>query len=295
MLVYGCVRSHAAVLHQASVLSPNGPIALTERNLLFAVTGLMLLVIVPVYILTYWFVRRYRASNAAARYLPEWSYSLRLDAAIWAAPVVIGGLIAGLIWIYTHRLDPYRPLASTVAPLKVDVVAEDWKWLFIYPEQNIAAVNELVFPAGRPLRLKITSDTVMNSIYIPGLGGQIFAMAGMRTYLNLRAEAPGTFFGMNTQYSGKGFADQHFAVRATTPAQFAAWVAKAKRSPKKLDAAAYAALAKPSSNVPVTIYSGVEPDLFARIIEKYRGPPVQREKEKEKEVVSRTSVASRGS
>jgi cytochrome o ubiquinol oxidase subunit 2 len=266
LLLSGCGLAHAPVLN------PHGIIALTERNLLFTAACLMLIVIVPVFVLTFWFAWHYRASNPNTRYLPEWSYSASLDIVIWLVPALIVGSIGYLVWIYTHQLDPYKPIVAVMAPLEVDVVAEDWKWLFIYPEQNIATVNELVFPSDRPLRLELTSDTVMNSFYVPGLGGQIFAMAGMRTQLNLQAEGPAEFVGRNTQYTGTGFPEQSFSVRATTPSQFDAWVAMAKRSPDALDPVTFAVLEQPSSDVPTYYYSSVEPDLFTRIIEKYAGP-----------------------
>lgn len=255
------------------VLDPKGPVTLAQRDLLFTATGLMLIVIIPVFALTFWFAWRYRASNSQARYMPEWSYAAPIDAVIWLVPALIVATLGYLVWTSTHRLDPYRPVASHVAPLEVEVVAQDWKWLFLYPEQKIATVNELVFPSGRPLRLKLTSDTVMNSFYIPGLGGQIFAMAGMRTELNLISDGPAILVGRNTQYSGRGFADQHFAVRAATKPEFEAWIAEVKRSPNTLEAPAYAALAKPSGDVPVTYYSSFESGLFNHIIEKYKGSP----------------------
>jgi cytochrome o ubiquinol oxidase subunit 2 len=254
-------------LIDSPVLAARGDAAITERNLLFIVTALVLLVVVPVFVLTFLFVWRYRASNPRARYTPQWSRSAPLETAIWLVPAAIVSVIGTLVWHHTHSLDPYRQAAGT--PLEVQVIAEDWKWLFIYPEQNIAAVNQLVFPADRPLRLMLTSDTVMNAFYVPGLAGQIYTMAGMRTDLNVSATAPAEFIGRNTQFSGDGFPDQHFAVRAAAPADFDAWVAQARQAPHRLDAAAYAALAKPGGKVPVTLYSGVEPDLFARVIAKY--------------------------
>ncbi len=259
-------------LTDAPVLNPYGIVALTERNLLFAIAGLTLIVIVPVFVLAFWFAWRYRASNTSARYMPDWSYSAALDAVVWLVPALIVGCIGYLVWVYTHRLDPYRPIAAAATPLEVEVVALDWKWLFIYPAENIATVNELAFPSDRPLRLALTSNTVMNSFYVPGLGGQIFAMAGMRTQLNLQADGQAGFVGRNTQYSGVGFPEQNFVVRATTPAQFTAWVATAKQSPAALNATTFAALEKPSGNAPTHYYSSVEPDLFARIIARYAGP-----------------------
>jgi cytochrome o ubiquinol oxidase subunit II len=270
-LVFAAAVSGCA-LTNAPVIDARGSAALAERDLLYLVSGLILIVVVPVFVLTVWFVWRYRAPSGKGRYTPEWSYSAPLDAVVWLVPTLIVACIAYLVWDHTHKLDPYRPIASASTPLEVDVIAQDWKWLFVYPEQDIAAVNELVFPSARPLRLKLTSDTVMNSFYVPGLVGQIFAMAGMRTELNVLASGPAEFVGRNTQFSGEGFADQQFTVRAATPAQFEAWVAQARRSPATLDAGSYAALAKPSRKVPPTYYSGVEPNLFARVIEKYKNP-----------------------
>jgi cytochrome o ubiquinol oxidase subunit 2 len=195
------------------VLDPKGPVALAERNLLLTAVVLMLIVIIPVFVVAILFAWRYRASNTQADYRPEWSYSARIDAVIWLVPALIVIALGVLLWSNTHKLDPYRKIDTSVPSLEIQVVAQDWKWLFIYPEQGIASVNELVFPAGKPLSLKITSDTVMNSFYVPALGGQIYAMAGMRTEFNLKADAPGRSAGRNTQHSGAGFSDQHFRIR----------------------------------------------------------------------------------
>ncbi len=260
------------------IIDAKGPIAIAERDLMYDAVAVMLIVIIPVFVLAFWFAWHYRASNKKARYDPTWSYSGRLDFVIWSVPVLIVIGLVVLSWNNTHRLDPYRPLASSVAPLQVEAVAQDWKWLFIYPEQKIAVVNELVFPSGTPLSLKITSDTVMNSFFIPTLGSQIFAMAGMETRLHLLADDPGRFVGRNMQYSGSGFADQHFEAIAMSQSDFDAWVAKVGQSPEKLDADTYRALAKPSSGHPVTYYSAVEPELFDKILAKYsrtHAPPDQ--------------------
>jgi len=252
----------------APVANPQGPIGLAERNILFRAFGIMMIVVIPVFIMAFWFSWRYRATNAKARYQPNW-LSNKVDAVTWILPALIVIAIAVHVWIFTHALDPYKPLDAPAKPLEVQAVAEDWKWLFIYPEQGIATVNQLAFPSGTPLTLRITSDTVMNSFFIPALGGQIFAMAGMQTQLNLLASEPGHFVGRNTQYSGAGFADQHFEAIAMTTEDFDAWVEKVKQSGTALDEAAYAELAKPSSKVPVTYYSSVEPNLFDKIIATY--------------------------
>jgi cytochrome o ubiquinol oxidase subunit II len=268
-IVPAVAMSGCGLVAHTPVFDPKGPVALAERDLLLIATEVMLIVIIPVFVLTFWFAWRYRASNTEARYMPEWSYSAPIDAVIWLVPALIVALLGYLVWTSTHRLDPYRQVASEIAPLEVDVVAQDWKWLFLYPEQKIATVNELVFPSGRPLRLKLTSDTVMNSFYVPGLGGQIYAMAGMQTRLHLLADEPGRFVGRNTQYSGGGFPDQQFEAIAASRADFDAWVAKVRQSQDTLDGAAYEELAKPSERHPVTYYATFEPGLFDRIIAKY--------------------------
>jgi len=253
------------------VLDPKGPIAYSQRQLLFDATAIMMIVIVPVFIMAALFTWRYRGTNRNARYMPNLAYYWPAEILIWGVPAGIIFWLSFHLWDGTHRLDPYKALDPGVPPLQVEAVAQDWKWLFIYPEQNIAVVNELVFPAGRPLALRITSDTVMNSFVIPALGGQIYAMAGMQTRLHLLADEPGEFWGRNVQYSGQGFADQQFrAVATATTDEFEAWVAKVRASPQTLDASAYDQLAKPSVKVPVTYYSGVESDLFDKIIAKWR-------------------------
>lgn len=257
-------------LADAPVLDPKGPIALAERDLLFTAVAFMLVVIVPVFALTFWFAWRYRGSAKTSRYDPDWSYSARLDTVVWLVPALIVVTLGVLLWINTHKLDPYKPLASAGPRLEVEVIAQDWKWLFIYPEQRIATVNQLVFPSGAPLSLRLTSDTVMNSFYIPALSGQIYAMAGMVTQLHFLADSPGHFTGRNTQYSGAGFADQHFEAIALSQDDFNVWVAEVKQSPERLDAATYRALAAPSGRYPVTHYSTVEPGLFAKVVAKYR-------------------------
>jgi cytochrome o ubiquinol oxidase subunit II len=252
------------------VLNPKGPIAGAERGLMIDAFVVMMIVVVPVIVMALLFAWRYRESRNA-RYEPTWAYSARVDAVVWLVPALIVIAVAVLLWRSTHKLDPYREIASSNPPLDVQVVAQDWKWLFIYPEQGVASVNQLAIPAGRPISLRITSDTVMNSFYVPALAGQIYAMAGMQTRLQLLADAPGKFVGRNTQYSGGGFSDQFFEVVALSQADFDAWVAKAKQAPGKLDPPTYAKLAERSRMNPVVQYSAVEPKLFDTIIDKYTG------------------------
>ncbi|MGE3988746.1 ubiquinol oxidase subunit II [Pseudorhodoplanes sp.] len=252
-------------------LDPSGPVALAARQLLFDAVSIMMVVIVPVFIMTAWFAWRYRGTNRNARYTPDVAYYWPAEAVVWSVPAAIILWLGFHLWTGTHKLDPYKAIDPGVRPLQVEAVAQDWKWLFIYPEQNIAVVNELVFPAGTPLAIRITSDTVMNSFVIPALGGQIYAMAGMQTRLHLLANKPGRFMGRNVQYSGRGFADQQFnAISTASQEEFEAWVAKVKTSADVLDAEAYERLAKPSARVPVTYYSNVEPKLFEAIIAKWQ-------------------------
>jgi cytochrome o ubiquinol oxidase subunit 2 len=259
----------ACSLSEAPVLDPQGPIALAERNLLFTAFGVMLIVVIPVFVMVFWFAWRYRASNTKARYAPDWSYSGPVEAVVWLVPAAIIIVLGVLVWQSTHRLDPYRTIDRAERPLEVEVVALDWKWLFIYPEHGIASVNELVFPSGRPVSLRITSDTVMNSFSIPALAGQIYAMAGMQTRLNLMADGPGQFVGRNMQYSGSGFSDQQFEAIATSQQDFDAWVAKARASSNPLDAGAYRKLARPGVEKRVTHYSAADSELFDSIVHKY--------------------------
>ena len=220
-LLQGCALSDAPVLF------PKGPIALAERDLLFTAFGIMMIVAIPAIILTLLFAWRYRKRNGnTADYAPEWDGSWGIEAVVWLVPAAIVIVIGTIVWDATHRLDPYKALASDKPAFKVQAVALDWKWLFLYPELGTASVNELAFPADRPLTIEITSDTVMNSLMIPALGGQIYAMAGMRSELNLIADGPGTFNGRNTMYSGDGFSDQHFKAHAMNEADFAAWKEK---------------------------------------------------------------------
>ena len=258
-------------------LDPSGPIALSARQLLFDAVSIMMVVIIPVFLMTAVFVWRYRGTNRKARYSPNLSYYGPAELVVWAVPAAIIVWLGLHLWAGTHKLDPYKAIDPGVKPLQIEAVAQDWKWLFIYPEQNLAVVNELVFPAGTPLSIRITSDTVMNSFVIPALGGQIYAMAGMQTRLHLLADKPGRFMGRNVQYSGRGFADQQFdAIATASPAEFDAWVAKVKTSPDVLDAEAYERLAKPSAKVPVTYYAKVATNLFDAIVAKWHhGDPAK--------------------
>ena len=249
------------------VLDPKGPIGVQERSLIITATVLMLLVVVPVIALILIFAWRYRASNGKAEYRPNWSHSNAIETVVWLIPCIIIASLGVITWRSSHALDPYRPLDSKVKPIRIDAVALDWKWLFIYPDQQVATVNEVAFPTNVPVEFHITSATVMNAFFIPQLGSQIYAMAGMQTQLHLLASAPGTYQGLSSNYSGDGFSGMTFKAIAVPSQQgFDAWIAKVKAAQPTLGAAAYEQLARPTENNPVAYYSQVQPNLFADIV-----------------------------
>jgi cytochrome o ubiquinol oxidase subunit 2 len=255
---------------QMLLFDPKGPIGDAERFLILAAFVLMLIVVIPVFVLSYWFSWKYRASNTKATYMPKWSHSGKIDLVMWLVPVAIVTALGFLSWHATHTLDPYKPIHPAVKPISIEVVSLDWKWLFIYPEHDIAVVNQLVFPAKVPLSFRITSDTVLTSFFIPQLGSQMYAMAGRQTRLNLMANEPGTYAGHNQQFSGRGYADMHFKAIAVSREQFEAWVQKIRQSPDKLDLARYEEFGKPSIGYPVLYFSSVKAGLFDDIIRKYQ-------------------------
>jgi len=245
------------------ILDPQGPVAGAERTILFNSIGIMLTIVVPTILAVLGVAWWQRASNGRARYLPTWSYSGKIEIVVWSIPAMVILLLGGIAWIGSHDLDPPKPLASKAPPVEVEVVSLDWKWLFIYPEQGVASVNRLVVPAGRPVSLHLTSDSVMNSFFVPQLGGQIYTMAGMTTRLNLSADHPGHYPGLSSQFSGDGFSGMRFVVDAVPEDQFAAWTGAAHGGGGALDAGAYAALARPSRNVAPRTFGAVSPGLFA--------------------------------
>ncbi|EGF31768.1 Cytochrome O ubiquinol oxidase subunit II [Oxalobacteraceae bacterium IMCC9480] len=262
------------------LLSPSGYIAQQQGNLIVVSTLLMLLIIVPVIALIILFAWRYRKSNTAAIYEPDWDHSTRLELVIWGAPLLIIIVLGTITWISTHKLDPYRalthidaarPIPAGTQPLIVEVVALDWKWLFIYPQLGIASLNELAAPVDVPIRFKITASTVMNSFYIPALAGQIYAMPGMQTSLNAVINKPGEFDGFSANYSGAGFSDMRFKFHGMNQQGFDAWVEKVRSQGKSLDRAGYVLLEKPSERVPVQRFGEVDADLFHAIVNRCVG------------------------
>lgn len=253
------------------VFNPKGQVATDERDLIILATGLMLLVVVPVIVMMFVFAYRYRATNKKARYSPRWASSHKIEAVVWGVPLLIIIVLGWVTWETTHALDPYRPLESDTPPINVQVVATDWKWLFIYPDLGIASVNELALPVHTPVSFTVTSDAAMTSFFIPALGGQIYAMAGMQTKLHLIANETGEFRGIAANYNGPGFSDMHFTTLSQSAADFQTWVTKVKGAAAPLDHSAYAQLAKPTLKHPVTYYSAVQERLFLDIVDKYEG------------------------
>jgi cytochrome o ubiquinol oxidase subunit II len=257
------------------VMSPSGDLALQQRNLIIDSVILMLLIIVPVIALTLLFAWRYRASNKHAHYDPEWDHSTMLELLIWSAPLLIIIALGALTWVSTHKLDPFRPLdrlsegrpvPADVKPLEIDVVALDWKWLFIYPEQGIATVNDVAAPVDRPIQFKITASAVMNSFFIPALAGQIYAMPNMETQLQAVMNKPGDFEGFSANYSGEGFSGMRFTFHSVSDDAFAQWIAQAKASGDSLSRDAYVKLAAPSANEPVHRYASIDATLYQAIL-----------------------------
>jgi cytochrome o ubiquinol oxidase subunit 2 len=250
----------------AGVLDPAGPIGRSEKEILYDAVAIMLAIVVPVMIATLAIAWWFRASNSRAKRLPNWSFSGKLEIVTWSIPLMVVLFLGGIGWVGSHDLDPAKPIASKVAPLEVEVVSLDWKWLFIYPSEGVASVNQLVIPTGVPIHFRLTSATVMNSFFVPRLGSQIYTMAGMTTQLNLLADAPGTYPGLSAQYSGAGFSEMRFDAVAVPAAQFTDWVAATRAKGGALDAAAYAELAKPSRANPVATYATVAPQIFESIV-----------------------------
>ncbi|SDM57708.1 cytochrome bo3 quinol oxidase subunit 2 [Oryzisolibacter propanilivorax] len=260
---------------KAVVLNPAGDVAAQQGNLVITATLLMLLIIVPVIIATLVFAWKYRQSNQSAPYEPDWHHSTVLELVIWTVPLMIIIALGAITWIGTHKLDPYRPLdridaqrplAEGVKPLEVQVVAMDWKWLFVYPEQGIATVNELAAPVDRPILFKLTATSTMNAFYVPDLAGMIYAMPGMQTELNAIINRAGVYPGLASHYSGPGFSGMTFKFHGLPEADFQRWVEQARADGKALDQASYLQLAKPSERDPVQRFASVQADLYDRVL-----------------------------
>jgi cytochrome o ubiquinol oxidase subunit 2 len=249
------------------VLDPHGPIGASERLILINSLAIMLVIVIPVIVATLGFAWWFRASNDRATYLPYWSFSGQLELIVWAIPALVITFLGGIAWFGSHALDPFQPLASKTAPVEVEVVSLDWKWLFIYPNDGVASVNQLGIPTGVPVHFKLTSSGVMNSFFVPQLGSQIYTMAGMTSQLSLQADQAGDYPGLSAQFSGDGFSDMRFVVHALAPDDYAKWIASAKAGGKALDMRTYEALARQSGNVQAATYHSVDPKLFDAIVD----------------------------
>ena len=258
------------------LLNPSGDIARQQSDLLITSTWLLLLIVVPVIALSLWFAWHYRESNSKAIYTPEWDHSTLIELYVWAAPLLIIIALGALTWVTTHTLDPFRPLdrvapdkpvsGAEAEPLRIQAIALEWKWLFIYPDYGIAVVNELAAPVDQPIRFQTTSPGMMNSLYIPALAGMVYAMPGMQTLLHAVINEPGDYYGISGNYSGAGYSDMKFRFYGLSGTDFDAWVARAKAAPENLDTATYQALTEKSIKNPVQWFSSVEGDLYQRIL-----------------------------
>jgi cytochrome o ubiquinol oxidase subunit 2 len=257
LLTAGCNRG---------ILDPIGPVGAAEKQIMINSTAIMLAIIIPTMIATVAFAWWFRRGNKKAVYRPDWEYSGAIEMVVWAIPALTIMLLGGIAWIGSHDLDPAKPLKSTVPPVKVEVVSLDWKWLFIYPDQGIATVNQLVVPAGTPVSFRLTSATVWNVFFVPQMGTMIYTMPRMTTRLNLEADRQGTFNGLSAHFSGDGFPGMQFQVHSLPPDQFAMWAQGARGSGQVLDAAGYTQLEKPSSYVKPMTYGAVAPGLFDAIV-----------------------------
>ncbi len=249
------------------VLDPKGPVSASERLILFDSLAIMLVIVLPVILATIGFAWWFRSSNTRAIYLPEWEFNGTLELIVWSIPLLVIIVLGGVAWYGSHELDPFKPLQNKDKPLEVEVVALDWKWLFIYPEQNIATVNQLYLPVGRPVHFRLTSATVMNSFFIPQLGSQIYAMAGMVSQVYLQGDEPGTYRGMSAQFSGDLFPDMHFDAHVVKSADFDAWATQAKNSSQSFDTNAFVKLNRTQSIEEPASFKLADGDLFHSIID----------------------------
>jgi cytochrome o ubiquinol oxidase subunit 2 len=249
----------------AGVLDGVGPVGRDDATILIDATAIMLAIVIPTILLAFWMAWRYRASNTKAEYLPEWSYSGRIEAIVWSIPILTITFLGGVIWIGSYKLDPFHPLPSKTPPLEVQVVSLDWKWLFIYPQQGIATINQLVVPAGTPVHFSITSASVFNVFFVPRLGSMIYAMPGMVSQLHLQADQPTQLWGTSAQFSGDGFSDMQFQVKSVPAADFGAWVAGVRGAGPVLDRAAYANLMRQTQKDPPSSFRAIDPQLFQAV------------------------------
>jgi cytochrome o ubiquinol oxidase subunit 2 len=254
------------------ILDPVGPVGQAEKTILINSTAIMLAIIIPTMIATVAFAWWFRRGNSKAEYRPDWEYSGAIELVVWAIPALTIMLLGGITWIGSHDLEPSKPLNSQVKPVRVEVVSLDWKWLFIYPDQGIATVNQLVVPAGTPVEYQLTSATVWNVFFVPQFGTMIYTMPRMTTRLHLQADRQGVYDGLSAHFSGDGFPGMEFKAHVVPANDFAAWAQGARGKGLVLDGKGYADLLKPSSYVKPITYGGVAPGLFDSIVAN-RAPP----------------------
>jgi len=268
--------------HNIAVFNPKGMIAIKERELIITAFLLMLIVVIPVILMSFAFAWRYRKSNDKATYRPDWGHNNLAEIIWWGVPLCIIIVLAIITYRTTHELNPFKPIVATKKAMPIQVVALQWKWLFIYPDQGIATVNYIRIPKDTPINFEITADAPMNSFWVPQLGGQIYAMPAMRTKLHLIANEYGTFRGQSANLSGKGFAGMVFDVESTSDEEFDSWVDSVKSDSPVFGIEQYKYLAEPSEYNPRTYYVLTQPDLFDRIVMKYSSPEQMRELSLEK-------------
>jgi cytochrome o ubiquinol oxidase subunit II len=256
------------------ILDPVGPVGQAEKTILINSTAIMLAIIIPTMIATVAFAWWFRRGNSKATYLPDWEYSGAIELVVWSIPALTIMLLGGITWIGSHDLEPSKPLVSNKPALKVEVVSLDWKWLFIYPDQGIATVNQLVVPQGTPVSYRLTSGTVWNVFFVPQFGTMIYTMPRMTTRLNLQADRPGVYDGLSAHFSGDGFPGMQFKAHVLPEDQFAMWAQGARGQGAVLDGRGYAELSKPTSYVKPMTYCAVAPGLFDSIVAN-RAPPPQ--------------------
>ena len=256
-----------------ALVNTKGTIANEQLGLIAVTVVIMLLIAIPALILLYFTAWKYRESNNRATYDTTVDHGKLLVVGMWLVPSIIAVILASIMWPATHRLEPHKAIAADAKPLTIQVVAMRWKWLFIYPEQNIATVNFVQIPVGTPVEFDLTADeSPMSSFWIPNLGGMLYAMTGHTNQLNLIADAPGDYPGSSGEINGAGFAGMKFTARASSMDDFNSWVLDVKRSANKMNASQYDKLVQPSEDNPTAFYSAAESDLYDRILKKYVGP-----------------------
>lgn len=253
------------------LLDPKGWVGVEIKWLIIFSFLIMLVVVIPVFVMAIWFSLKYNETNKDSEYKPNWEHSNKIEILVWVVPIIIILILGVITYQTSHSLDPRKPLVSEHQPIRIHVVALDWKWLFIYPDEEMAVVNELAFPKDVPVEFIITSDSVMNSFFIPQLGGQIYAMAGMENRMFIVGNEIGVYKGISANYSGFGFSGMKFNAHVVSQDDFDTWKAKVKASPDALTDARYAELKKKTKSHPIEYYNSANPLMFNNIVENYTG------------------------